>query len=269
MRIRNKLILLKSCIVDFCRKNKWTAQPVNEKEVHAYDYFTLARSWADDFFVSVEASRNRWRSIALWVLVPMVVLLLLCLSFLIPAQHTVPLMINHYDNGIVTVTPFKQEEAPSNMAQVESDIARYVEFRESYSADTYDYTYRLIHLLSSKNVADDYDQLQTINNKKAPINILGHQGYQSVRIENILFLDSEKSNNPHRKRGRDILHHNLAQVDFVVTTYNKANGHHTTLPLTALISWSYRGIPNNPSDRWMDWNGFIVTSYTVKQRNNH
>lgn len=226
------------------------------------DYFRLAASWADDFYTATVTSRNRWRALALYGLLPLSAVLLLCVTFLVPAQHLVPLLVNHYDNGMVTVTPFKQPYAPSDQAQVESDIARYVRFRQSYSADLYDYSYRLIHLMSAPKVAERYDASQSARNPSSPINTLGNQGYQTVKVENILFLDNAAKN-----QANDRNHHNLAQVDFVVTTHNPKTGDTHTRPMTALLSWTYRGTPDNPGDRWLNWNGFTVTRYHVQARN--
>lgn len=253
----------------------------NEKEINTVDnqdYFSQAKSWSDEFYASAVLSRNKWRALSLFVLLPILFLFLIWITFLIPSQHLEPLMINHYRDGETIVTPLKQHYAPDNSAEVESDIAKYIRFRESYSADTYDYAYRLVHLMSSGNVYNGYQALQSITNKNAPINILGKSGYDTVKIESIVFLDNEnknshkKSNNKNNShQSGDIkksnLHSNLAQVDFVVTTHNKETNTTTSLPLTAVLSWKYRGISNDPNLRWMDWNGFMVTDYQITQRN--
>lgn len=248
----------------FLKKQTLIKNETEKESIRPYDYFVLARSWADDFYVSVEASRNRWRAAALYLLTPLSGLLLICVTFLIPEQHLVPLIIQHYQNGQVVVTPFKQRYTPKNSAEVESDIAKYIRFRESYGAETYSYSYRLIQLMSSSDVAKKYERYQSVSNKSSPINVLGNKGYQSVKIENIIFLDRAN-----RKKGREKhhFHKNLAQVDFVLTTHNKQSGQETQIPLVALVSWTYTGMPENPSQRWMNWNGFQVSSYETHRRN--
>lgn len=239
------------------------------------DYFVTAKSWADEFYTSAIASRNKWRALSIFILTPIIFLLLICMTFLIPSQHIEPLMINHYADGETIVTPIKQHYEPKDSAEVESDIARYIRFRESYSANTYDYSYRLIHLMSSQSVYGDYQELQNSDNKNSPINLLGKSGYETVKIESIVFLDNEDKNihnnrnvkNKHTNKNLNDLHKNLAQVDFVVITHNNQNSTTTSKPLAALISWGYRGISNDPNDRWMDWNGFTVTHYQVTNRN--
>lgn len=236
------------------------------------NYFTEAKSWADEFYTSTVKSRNKWRALSLFVEMPIIFLLLICVTLLIPAQHLEPLMINHYSDGETIVTPIKQHYAPSNSEQVESDIARYIRFRESYSPDTYDYSYRLIHLMSAQNVYTGYQAVQNTDNKSSPISALGNKGYETVKVESIVFLDNENKNAKNKKstkNGSDLsqIHHNLAQVDFVVITHDKLSNAITSKPLTALISWKYRGMPSDPNERWMDWNGFTVQSYEVTQRN--
>lgn len=247
----------------------------NNKSKKSDDYFATAKSWADEFYASAIASRNKWRALSIFVLTPVIFLLLICMTFLIPSQHIEPLMINHYADGETIVTPVKQHYAPKDSAEVKSDIAQYVRFRESYSADTYDYSYRLIHLMSSQSAYSDYQESQNIDNKNSPINLLGKSGYETVKIESIVFLDNKDKNiqnntntkNKHSNKNLNDLHKNLAQVNFVVITHNDQNSTTTSKPLTALISWGYRGISNDPNDRWMDWNGFTVTHYQVTNRN--
>ena len=248
----------------FLKKQKLIKNEIEKESIQPRDYFALARSWADDFYVSVETSRNRWRAATLYLLTPLSALLLLCITFLIPSQHLVPLIIQHYQDGQVVVTPFKQQYAPKNSAEVESDIAKYIRFRESYSSETYNYSYRLIELMSSADVAKQYETSQSASNKNSPINVLGNKEYQNIKIENIIFLDSAYKNKQHKL---DRSHQNLAQVDFVLTTCNKHSGMKIQTPLVALISWEYKGMPENPSQRWMNWNGFQVQSYQIHRRN--
>ncbi len=260
--IQRIIELIKNKKDEFSKKHHLIVEGIEKAKVTPHDYFTLAKNWADDFYVVIEASRNRWKALCLWILTPILILLLILITLLVPIQKITPLVINHYQDGQTIVTPFSKKYAPTDQAQVESDIARYVSFRESYSADTYDYSYRLINLMSALTVANAFNQLQNVQNKNSPINLLGNKGYQSVKIESISFLDNENKNNK-----MDSHHRNLAQVNFVVTTFDKESAKEVTTPLTALLSWTYAGTPNDPSDRWMDWNGFKVESYVIEERN--
>jgi len=228
------------------------------------NYFQLAGSWADDIYTRTVLSRNRWRATSLYVLVPLSFLLLVCLSFLIPAQHLEPLLVNHYPHGYVTVTPTTTPATPRNQAQIESDIVRYVNNRLSYSAYTYEEQYSLVNLLSSHSVAQQYEQSQSSHNKKAPINTLGTQGFRTVHIDSVLFLDNINLNNAEKQiKG----HQNVAQIDFTITDHPSRDRQPVTTTLTALISWAYRGTPANPENAWRNWDGFSVTHFVVQPRN--
>lgn len=230
-------------------------------------YFTLARHWADDFYSLTLASRNRWRSLALYVLLPLVFLLLVMMTFLVPAQHLSPLLINHYQNGLVTAQPMTQANAPMNQAQVESDLVRYIKNREAYSAVTYRSQYQLVELLSNANVFQQYLASQSSHNPNSPVNRLGRQGSRSVSVSNINFLDNVLDNKT------DALHHdhhNLAQIDFTVTEFNPKTNETVKLPLSALVSWRYQGTPEDPNLAWENWDGFEVTYFKASERHtNH
>ena len=250
---------------------KWFETALHQEKMDSNDYFSTAKSWADEFYSSTVASRNKWRALSIFILMPIIFILLICMMFLIPTQHIEPLMINHYTDGETVVTPIKQPYAPKDDAQVQSDIARYVRFRETYSPDSYEYAYRLIHLMSAQSVYSEYQTSQDSSNKNSPINALGKSGYETVKIESIVFLDKENKNSQKHMHSKNItlndLHKNLAQVNFDVITHNDQSNSTTSRPLTALISWGYRGISNDPNERWMDWNGFTVMNYQVTNRN--
>lgn len=221
-------------------------------------YFQLSRSWADDFYTSTVTSRNRWRAMTLYILLPGTFLLLILMGFLIPTQHLEPLLINHYDDGLVTVVPMQNVHAPKNKAEIESDIVRYVVNRESYSVEGYQEQYSLVNLLSENSIADEYVKAQSSKNKNSPINTLGDKGYRSVQILSVLFLDNVDQNT------RD--HHNLAQVNFTMINHDKVTGNTQSIPATAIISWEYRDKPRNPEEAWQNWDGFVVTHYEIQQQ---
>ena len=181
---------------------------------------------------------------------------------LIPAQHIEPLLVDHYENGLVTVEPIHQPYTPNNRAEIESELVRYVINRESYSPSSYHEQYALINLLSDDRVARDYIAEQSVSNRLSFISRFGNKVDRSVHIENVFFLDSVNATTPTQGG-----HHNLAQINFVVIDRNRATGEDVRVPLTVLISWEYRGVSNNPEDRWRDWDGFTVTDYRVEQRN--
>lgn len=228
------------------------------------NYFVEARSWADDMYTSAIISRNRYK-LAFFVAMGLAILLTIAVDGLIPMQHMEPLLVNHYQDGRVSVEPMKQPYAPTNQAQVQSEIVRYVINRESYDPSSYDTQYSLINLMSNREVAKQYIDAQSTGNKRSPINILGNNGFRSVHVDSIVFLDSELENKGKPKSQQT--HHNLAQVNFTITNHFKDSARQKTTALTALVSWEYRGTPSDPNDMWRDWDGFTITRYTVEQRN--
>lgn len=250
-----KMEKMKKWFSRFAANNKAEGKSQNEKRD---TYFQVARSWADDFYTSSIISRNRWRAMSLYVLLPFSFLLLGMVLFLIPIQHLEPLIIHHYDNGLVTVEPANSAQAPKNRAEVESDIVRYVVNRESFSDTSYREQYSLVNLLSGNSVSDEYVKDQSSQNKNSPINTLGDKGYRSVQILSVLFLDKESETAKS--------HHNLAQVNFVAINHDKATGNTESIPMSAIISWDYRQRSKNPEEAWQNWDGFVVTHYEVQQQ---
>ena len=228
------------------------------------NYFVEARSWADDMYTSAIISRNRYK-LAFFVAMGLAILLTIAVDGLIPMQHMEPLLVNHYQDGRVSVEPMKQPYAPTNQAQVQSEIVRYVINRESYDPSSYDTQYSLINLMSNREVAKQYIHVQSTGSKHSPINVLGNHGFRSVHVDSVVFLDSELENKGKPKNKQT--HHNLAQVNFTITDHFKDSARQKTTALTALVSWDYRGTPSDPNDMWRDWDGFTITRYTVEQRN--
>ena len=228
------------------------------------NYFVAARSWSDDLYAATIISRNRYK-FAFFVAMGLATLLAIVVNGLIPLQHLEPLLVNHYQDGRVLVQPIHQPYAPTNQAQVESEIVRYVINRESFDSSSYDEQYSLVNLLSNNEIAKQYMNTQSIHNKQSPINLLGANGFRAVRVESVIFLDSVLKNQG--KLSSKQTHYNLAQVNFTVTDHFKDSAVKKIQARTVLIAWTYRSVPSDPGDLWRNWNGFTVTRYTVEQRN--
>jgi type IV secretion system protein VirB8 len=233
-----------------------------DKKLEANDYFQQATSWVDDYYTSVVASRNRYR-IAFLGAMALTLALSVSVSVLVPNERFIPIKVTRYADNDVVVEPFTQPHPPMNQAQTESDVVRYVINRESYSADGYDVQYRLVKLLSSSEVAQDYQEVQRMGNPDSPINTLGRSAIRQVHVESILFLDNESMQHQATEKAP---HVNLAQVNFTVSVREKDRITATTTPFTALVSWRYRGISKDKDMLWQNWNGFEVTRYDVQQR---
>lgn len=229
------------------------------------DYFKQACEWADDRLGGIEASRNRYRLAFLSTMV-LCAALALAISMMMPLKQLEPIMIHHYENGVTVAEHIKKQQPQATQAQIESDLVRYVNFRESYDMSSYRAQFELIHLLSSGSVALEYDKAQRSSNKESPVNQLGTQNSRSVHVYSVNFIDEERLNTQEQK-GKKRNHHDLAEVVFSTKDHNKATGAEVEHHFTALIAWNYRGIPSSPDARWNNWNGFEVTRYSVQQRN--
>lgn len=225
-------------------------------------YFKEARRWADDNFARVEVSRNRYQ-IAFLMAMGLNICAVIAVTVLANLQTLVPVMVHHYDNGITTVEPLHQNNAPMNKAQVESDIVRYITNRESFDVSSYRTQFDLVSLLSSSTVTSEYLREQDKSSKDAPIHVLGAKGARSLHIYSINFLDNLIFNEKDFPKN----HQNLAEVVFTLTDTDKATGGQTEQHFNALISWRYMEPSSNPDIRWKNWDGFQVTRYSKQLRN--
>lgn len=224
-------------------------------------YFKDAKTWADDNVGRLEISKNRYQA-AFLVTMGMNMMSLGVIGVLAHYQTIIPLLIHHYDNGITTTEPVTQKNAPLNRAQVESDIVRYIQYREAYDISSYRAQFELINLLSNNAVAKEYVSEQDKANPTAPIQLLGGHTKREVHIYNINFLDSMLSNE------KDIHqdHHSLAEVVFSLIDTDKSTGKSTQSQYNAMISWRYTAPSDSPDIRWQNWDGFEVTRYTKQPR---
>ncbi|KTD65365.1 virB8 family protein [Legionella spiritensis] len=225
-------------------------------------YFKQARSWADDNFARVAVSRNRYQA-AFLLAMALNVCAVIAVVVLARMQTLVPMMVHHYDNGVTTVEPVKQSNAPMNQTQVESDIVRYITNRESFDVSSYRAQFDLVSLLSSHAVNNEYLREQDKSAKGAPIHVLGAKAHRSVHVYSINFLDNLVLNEKDLPKN----HHNLAEVVFTLTDTDKASGKTTSQHYNALLSWRYTQPSTAPDVRWKNWDGFQVTRYSKQLRN--
>jgi type IV secretion system protein VirB8 len=225
------------------------------------EYFKEAKSWADDNFGRVTLSKKRYQ--LAFLLTAIGNILALCvIAALAHYQTLVPLIIHHYDNGVTTVEAIQEERLPKERAQIESDIARYVQFRESYDASSFRAQFELIHLLSNTQVASDYAHSQEASKPDSPIHMLGEHSKREVRIYSINFLDTELASEKDIHRD----HQDLAEVVFSLMDTDKSTGKTTLNHFKALISWRYTQAPQSPEKRWLNWDGFEVIRYSKQPR---
>lgn len=226
------------------------------------DYFKEAKSWADDNFHRLEQSRNRYQAA---FALSMVVSLSLAISTVVLAnmQTLVPLMVHHYENGVTTIEPLNNHNAPIDKTQVESDIVRYITNREAYDISSYRAQFDLIGLLSNDGVFNEYASLQDKNNKDSPINLLKQDLSREVHVYSVNFIDATSFNEKDIKKN----HQNLAEVVFSLKDKDRDGKNLKVEHFNALISWRYLSPPKSPAERWQNWDGFQVVRYSKQQRN--
>lgn len=226
------------------------------------DYFNRARSWADDNFTQLQQSRNRYQ-VAFMLAIGLNVASCIAIAILANVQTLVPMLVHHYDNGITTVEPLTQVNAPLNRKQVESDIVRYITNREAYDVSSYRAQFDLVSLLSNSTVNHEYLNEQDKSKPDAPVNLLGVHTTRAVHVYSINFLDALAFNDSDLPKN----HQNVAEVVFTLTDTNKENGTTSEQHFNALLAWQYTQPPTSPALRWQNWDGFQVTRYSKQTRN--
>lgn len=225
------------------------------------DYFKRARSWADDQFGRLEQSRNRYQAAFLSAM-GFNLIALVVIGMLAHYQTVVPMLVHHYDNGVTTVEPIKNPKTPMNRAQVESDIVRYIQYREAYDVSSYRTQFELVNLLSHNNVTKEYIGEQEASKPTSHIHLLGNHTKREVRIYSINFLDSLFANEQDIHKD----HQPLAEVVFSLIDTDKSTGKTSSSHYNAMISWHYINPPDSPETRWQNWDGFEVTRYSKQTR---
>lgn len=226
------------------------------------DVFSSAKSWAEDRFAMNERSRARYQAAFLGSL-SLNVLAIIAVFTLANLHTLVPLIVHHYDNGVTVVEPGHQKEAPVNRAQVESDIVRYVQNRESWDIASYRYQFDLVKLLSSNTVAREYVAIQQARNPNSPVKKLGERFSRKVHVYSVNFLDNVIKNQKDLHKN----HSNLAEVVFSLTDTDKSTGNAISQTWSALVAWQYVKPSESPEERWNNFDGFMVTSYSIQPRN--
>lgn len=224
-------------------------------------YFKQARSWADDQFGRLEQSKNRYQAAFLSAM-GLNVVALIVIGMLAHYQTLVPMLVHHYDNGVTTIDPISNVQTPINRTQVESDIVRYIELRESYDSSSYRAQFELVNLLSNNAVGKEYLTEHDASNPASPIRTLANNSKREIHIYSINFLDSLLANE------RDIHkdHQSLAEVVFSLIDTDKSTDKSTTTHFNAMISWRYSNPSDSPEIRWKNWDGFEVTRYSKQPR---
>lgn len=222
-------------------------------------YVQQGNNWYFERYVLQKTAANKW-FVAFMGQTILSVALLLVICCMLPLSKTMPLpiVVNEHDQIIKAINP-KHHNIPINQAMVQNDIVRFVRNRESFDAKTLNYQIRNIAYSAKKEIFADFEQLISPRNKNSLLNTLGAEGAIEVKVHDVVFLEN-KDKPSYLKQ----VPSNVVQVDFSTTT--KTDTQETKENWVAIISFDYKGVPNDEITAWENWNGFIVTSYRVNRR---
>ena len=233
-----------------------------KKEFNEKNYFQKTKSWVDECQADREVTLS-WFKLGFGTSMSLNILLVIAVTSLASIQTLVPMLVHHYDNGVVTVDPMKEGVAEVNQGQIESDIVRYITSRESYDESSYRAQFDLVTQMSNQAVVKEYFSSQSKSSPDNPIKKFGTDIERSIHVYSLNFLDRASKN----KNDLTKNHHELVEVTFKVIDKSKSTGQVKETPYNALLSWRYTGMPETPSQRWLNWAGFEVTRYSKQLRN--
>lgn len=236
---------------------------MKNKNVVNKEYFQAGKDWYFDRYESVRVQANRW-FVGFILSTIMCFLMVIAILTLLPLKTLVPLIVHqNTTTGEFWVDHPKTPYTPANDIEVQADIVRYITSYKSYTAADINQRFHLVMLLSGSNVAKQYEEEQSNNNKNSPVNVLGKDGMTTVRVEDVIFIDKA---NVHEIRDFHDPSHNLAKVDFTTTTIDHI-GNKKIESWVATIGWVYKGLPASQQDAWDNWNGFTVTTFRIDPKN--
>jgi type IV secretory pathway component VirB8 len=161
-------------------------------------------------------------------------------------------------NGLAWVTQQRGNARPNEEA-TRANIANYVRMRESYAASSFSYQYRSVNQQSSADAALSYRKDQSSSNSKSSLRQLGRDGIREIKIDDIIILPFKRKNETLSAP----VERPFAEVHFTSIDMGSSLKETKIKRQTALISWGYRGLPQDPEDRLTNWMGFTVYYYTV------
>lgn len=218
---------------------------------------------AIDFEVTISdlarrSERRAW--LVAWGAVVMSLLLAGGYYYMLPLKEKVPFLVmaDAY-TGTSTVArltdDFTHRQLATSEAINRSNVAHFLLARESYDVDMMQLRdWRLVHTMSSPQVAAGYAAEHGNNNPQAPFHIFGRGRAIRVRILSLVLIGGDASTAP---KG--------ATVRFQRSLYDKATG--TSRPLDskiATLEFEYKSnLRMDEKDRIENPLGFQVSSYRV------
>lgn len=223
----------------FKSKTKEPTKPKLAEQID--DYYKQAQGWAYDCFDSVVISRNRYK-VAFYIMSAFSALLVLAISAMAPLKTVAPVVINTDSSGVSWVQrPYVNQQFTHSVAQVRSEIYHYIQYRESYDIITNNVRESYVASMSNDAVFKEYSN-DLVTNQVAKN--LGNDGTIKVKIESIQFLPNKN---------------NFAIIRFQLT--QTSNNIESSKEEQVMMSWKYRGLPENADQQFINYDGFTVTSY--------
>lgn len=229
-----------------------TTQTIESAVVKAVDFeITIAD-------LARRSERRAW--LVAWVAIVMSLLLAGGYYYMLPLKEKVPFLVmaDAY-TGTSTVArltgDFTHRQLATSEAINRSNVAHFLLARESYDLDMMQLRdWRLVHTMSSSDVAAGYAAEHGNNNPKAPYHTYGRGRAIRVRILSLVLIGGSQHAPP---KG--------ATVRFQRSLYDKAAG--TSRPLDskiATLEFEYKAnLKMDEQDRVENPLGFQVTSYRV------
>lgn len=232
------------------------------KQKNTQDYFNAASDWAAERVENLNVTANRWQA-AFWGMLLCLLLSIGALMALTPLKTVEPLIIQKdLQTGEVFVSPGEPSNLKRSLQETQSDLARYVMARETYSLVDEEVRYRQVQYMSSREVFQPYVEERRATNPTSFESVLGEKGLRTVKIESVVFLDAADPSLGTKKRA---LIQPIARVDFMTT--ETVHQQIVKTYWVATIKFTYFGTPDTKEAAWANWDGFTVTSYRVDQRN--
>ena len=232
---------------------------MNDKPLEK-QYFNEARGWDAQQSIRIKKSEQRaWCCSLLFTLIA--VLQGIGLLCLLPLKSIEPFVIRVDNNtGLVdVVSTLTTHGKVKQQAQEVLDkywLAQYVRHREGYQWETRSYDRKLVGLMSSDIVQQDYAaQTDPKLNPQAPIVNYGQQAQVVTYINAISFIASEKAKSEQR----------ITALVRYSKQLKRTGEIHPLTHWVATITFVYRNAPMSLQDRQLNPLGFQVLSYRNDQ----
>lgn len=214
---------------------------MNERET----YYAAARGWADGQ-VAASARQTRIAWMVAGGATAVAVLLALALALLVPLKTVEPYVVtvDRQTGAVEVATGLAAGRLSQNDAVIQSQLATYVQARETFDATDLARQYRRVQLMSAPPVASAYVAGMAANNPTSPLRTLNRGDTVAVAIRSVSLIGP-----------------GVAIVRFTATRL--AGGGATSAPAQyiAAVSYGFSGKPLRLADRFDNPLGFQVTRY--------